>query len=105
MKEKKLIFFSGGDFDRRGGRLHIAATSRTDAAELMELARRVHYGQKDDSPVDPFQIGRNTRRIKDYFGQDDRWGKSMDGKPAERGVWHEPSDGSGWGNGNPVRLV
>ena len=107
--QKKLKLFSGGDWKHRGGRLIIVATSVADAARLLELARRANRGATADEiaePVDKFDIGRNSRWIKQSYGVDEDF-RSLYGKkiPAERGVWHAKEDGNGMSVDELNRLV
>ncbi len=108
-KKQKLSLFSGSDWYFRGGRLLVVAKSVTDAARLIELARRATRGYAPDKmaePVDKIDVSRNSRWINEYFGKDENFRSSYAQKVMrERGVWHAKEDWNGMAVEELVRLV
>lgn len=109
MKERKLKLFSGGDWRHRGGCLVVVASSVADAARLIALAHRAKIGVSPEEmakPVEPFDVGRNSRWINKYFGVDANFNSSWAKKIVqERGVWHYKENGYGMHVDEFVRLV
>jgi len=95
---KQLKIWNGGDWDRRGGHLYVAAHSVKDVCDLVNEAYRNLKGYKDSPDIKPF----NPSYISKYWSPN-CWGNAMDGITPERGVWWTPKE-----NGSkkePIRRI
>lgn len=98
-KPKTLIIANGrGDYGRNRtkrfpngfkGHLWVAAYSKADAVRLLQ------------------EGGYETMTIREFniYWSKGCWGTPMDGIAIERGVWFQPDDKAGHGEGKPIRVI